>query len=693
MFQLPHLTLHSMWYKNTKMMFVLLTILLASKVVQGEWTLGRGIADITGLPGDGVLLPHLTLHSMWYKNTKMMFVVLTILLASKVVQGEWTLGRGIAEITGLPGDGVLYGYASLDQDARGIHTRQYCRSYIFDDGDKRAVVVVAEVAMISQAVHREVLELLDERYDGLYSASNVIMSPTHSHATPGGFHTYYMYSIPSGGFETPTFTTLVNGIVLSIDKAHEDMQPVHTTSMKRSNHLISTDNKGYASQMMERDLNDGQFPTEDILTAFLQTAVGDASPNVNHGRCEATDDLCSYNSSACPEDFTNPGLCLGRGPTGRYLEEMDDFEDTRIIGEKQYMRAMDLYNDAGEEMTNEKVDHRFIWAERPYPHWQPSVVPIQTIRIGDIVLIGIPAEITTMAGRRLVKAVKEVYEEAGEADIKPLVLSMANSYTSYLATKEEYQVQRYEGASVIFGPNTLLAYTDIVKTLAQAMIDDEPVDEGTWPPDLRGYPDEARGQTKFDLLPEDSDLTYGDVIVDVESSYGQGDIVQAIFVGANPRNNFYSMIDNTYMEVQRLDDDEWSTVYTDTHWETKYYWDSDCHGRWAINITGCGYEQTSNTTLEWTISEDEQPGTYRLFHRGHARTESDDVVPYSGESSEFTVVAQHRRKRSLAERISGLPRTGGWVDDDEVEDDWLGEQDELDEEGIFRVLQTVVAQW
>ena len=30
--------------------------------------------------------------------------------------------------------------------------------------------------------------------------------------------------------------------------------------MKNNNHLVSTDNKGYAAQMMERALNGGKFP-------------------------------------------------------------------------------------------------------------------------------------------------------------------------------------------------------------------------------------------------------------------------------------------------------------------------------------------------------------------------------------------------------------------------------------------------
>ena len=47
------------------------------------------------------------------------------------------------------------------------------------------------------------------------------------------------------------------------------------------------------------------------------------------------------------------------------------------------------------------------------------------------------------------------------------------------------------------------------------------MDEGEWPPDLRGMPEEARGPTILDLVPEDSGLEHGDVLVDVDGQYQQ----------------------------------------------------------------------------------------------------------------------------------------------------------------------------
>ncbi len=45
-----------------------------------------------------------------------------------------------------------------------------------------------------------------------------------------------------------------------------------------------------------------------------------------------------------------------------------------------------------------------------------------------------------------------------------VIAGLTNTYASYIATYEEYQVQRYEGASTIFGPHTLDAYIQVTPT-------------------------------------------------------------------------------------------------------------------------------------------------------------------------------------------------------------------------------------
>ena len=99
-------------------------------------------------------------------------------------------------------------------------------------------------------------------------------------------------------------------------------------------------------------------------------------------------------------------------------------------------------------------------AHTPYD-WSPNIVDIQVFRVGQFVIVVSPGEATTMSGRRWREA---VYNAAASSivskDTPPIVVlgGPANSYTHYIATEEEYSVQRYEGASTLYGPHTLNAY-------------------------------------------------------------------------------------------------------------------------------------------------------------------------------------------------------------------------------------------
>ncbi|MFO6382672.1 neutral/alkaline non-lysosomal ceramidase N-terminal domain-containing protein, partial [Pseudomonas aeruginosa] len=50
--------------------------------------------------------------------------------------------------------------------------------------------------------------------------------------------------------------------------------------------------------------------------------------------------------------------------------------------------------------------------KKPYP-WTPTVLPIQMFRIGQLELLGAPAEFTVMAGVRIRRAVQAASEAAG----------------------------------------------------------------------------------------------------------------------------------------------------------------------------------------------------------------------------------------------------------------------------------------
>jgi neutral ceramidase len=79
-------------------------------------------------------------------------------------------------------------------------------------------------------------------------------------------------------------------------------------------------------------------------------------------------------------------------------------------------------------------------------------MPVQVLRIGPAVLVGLPFEVTVEAGRRVQQSVAAVMGPAGIDRVA--VSSLANEQFCYLTTPEEYSLQRYEGGNTLYGPQS-----------------------------------------------------------------------------------------------------------------------------------------------------------------------------------------------------------------------------------------------
>jgi neutral ceramidase len=110
--------------------------------------------------------------------------------------------------------------------------------------------------------------------------------------------------------------------------------------------------------------------------------------------------------------------------------------------------------------------------------WAATVIPLQMFRIGQLVLVGVPGEFTTMSGRRLRDQVQRTLVESGVADenTRVVIAGLSNEYIHYCATPEEYAIQRYEAASTLFGPEQLPAFLQEFTRLSKALATGSAVD-------------------------------------------------------------------------------------------------------------------------------------------------------------------------------------------------------------------------
>ncbi|NXD25071.1 ASAH2 ceramidase, partial [Spelaeornis formosus] len=681
----------------------------------------------------------------------------------------YLVGVGRADCTGPVAQVPLMGYANPDQVGGGLLSRLYSRAFIVADREdsKRIVFVSADIGMVSQRLRLEVLQQLRSKYGELYRQDNVILSGTHTHSGPGGYFQYTLFWITSKGLIRPALNSIVNGIVKSIDIAHENMKrgrlfinrgtvensqinrspfsylknpesernryssntdkemlvlkmvdedghelgliswfAVHPVSMNNSNHLVNSDNVGYASYLFEQEKNKGMLPGEgSFVAAFASSNLGDVSPNTRGPFCANTGESCDNPQSSCP--IGGAAMCMAKGP-GR-----DMFESTRIIGQNIYLKAKELYEKASQEVTGPlssahqwvnmssvsvqlnathtvktckpalghsfaagtidgvgafnftqgsvegdpfwdqirdellgepsdeaKACHKpkpilFSTGEMTSPHpWHPDIVDVQIAAIGSLAILAVPGEFTTMSGRRLREAVKSEFDSHGTPEMNVVIAGLCNVYTHYITTYEEYQVQRYEAASTIYGPHTLSAYIQLYRSLAKAIA-------------LSATHELARGPkpplfniTKLTLLPALSadkapaGKTFGDVLEGARPEYRETEVAEVTFVGANPRNSAENATEHNFLTVERYSNitSSWRVVLNDASWDTRFYWSKGSRGQ-------------SNVTIEWHIPVGTEPGVYRLHYFGHYKKKRlwplkpAFTVPFEGLSSAFRVAA------------------------------------------------------
>lgn len=339
--------------------------------------------------------------------------------------------------------------------------------------------------------------------------------------------------------------------------------------------------------------------------------------------------------------------------------------------------------------------------EMDFPYmWHPRVVSTQMIMIGQLAIVGLPGEFTTMSGRRVREAVQRTLFEAATRgtstpssvfsceesvdqnssgkdlvaserddelsacrhsrenemssslvrrkrayalapEIRVVLSGLSNVYTSYVTTIEEYEVQRYEGASTLYGPHTLQAYIRQFKRLARILMGHaESSLSKLEPPDLTKSLFTLKAGVIYDGT--EHNRKFGDILEDIDTNrtYRCLDKVTVSFVAGNPRNDLLQEYSFLYVEryepssfdqatdlIAAGNSSRWVTVATDASWDTKFIWER------TNTIFG-----ESKATIVWDIPYNCRSGVYRIRHVGAHKNLLQTVSPYSGKSKLFRVL-------------------------------------------------------
>uniref|UniRef100_A0A8C4LXX5 Neutral ceramidase n=1 Tax=Equus asinus asinus TaxID=83772 RepID=A0A8C4LXX5_EQUAS len=645
----------------------------------------------------------------------------------------YQIGVGRADCTGQVADITLMGYGKSGQYARGILTRLYSRAFIMaePDGSNRMVFVSIDIGMVSQRLRLEVLNRLQMKYGSLYRKDNVILSGTHTHSGPAGYFQYTLFVIASEGYTNRTFEYMVTGIVQSIEIAHTNMKrgrilinkgnvdgaqinrspysylqnpqseraryssntdkemivlkmvdlngddlgliswfAVHPVSMNNSNHLVNSDNMGYASYLFEQEKNKGYLPGEGpYVAAFASSNLGDVSPNTLGPHCINTGESCDNPNSSCP--IGGPNMCIAMGPG------QDMFDSTQIIGWIIYQKAKELYASASQEVTGPLASaHQWVnmtdvtvWLNSTHtaktckpalgysfaagtidgvgglnfsqgameenPFWdtirnqllgspseeikechKPKPILLHTgemsrpnpwhPEIVDVQIITVGSLAITALPGEFTTMSGRRFREAVQAEFASYGMQNMTVVTSGLCNVYTHYITTYE------------EYQDSVANLSS----------GPEPPFFKQLITNLIANI-VDKAP--TGKTFGDVLQPLEPKYRVGEVAEVTFVGANPKNSAENRTHHTFLTVEKYEatSQTWQIVHNDASWETRFYWHKGLLGQ-------------SNATIQWHIPETAQPGSYRIRYLGHYRKQDflrpAVILSFESTSSTFEVV-------------------------------------------------------
>jgi neutral ceramidase len=251
-----------------------------------------------------------------------------------------------------------------------------------------------------------------------------------------------------------------------------------------------------------------------------------------------------------------------------------------------------------------------------------QLAPFQIFRIGNLAILGVPWEVTTMAARRLRQTALSVLAPAGVDTV--VIAGLSNAYLDYMATREEYSAQMYEGASTIYGPWQLAAAMQEMRLLAKTMTNGQPSPPGPTPTFTPGNPAP---------ITIDQPAAFGKTLVDANPTYHQGDTVDVKWQAGYPGNDPKTMSAYIFVEKQNASGG-WDTVATERDHQVVFVWN------WSQNplLTLAHTIDASTAEARWDIPKNAPAGTYRIRHAGVYRLSASAApVAYTGLTSPFQV--------------------------------------------------------
>ncbi|MBX3436220.1 MAG: neutral/alkaline non-lysosomal ceramidase N-terminal domain-containing protein [Planctomycetaceae bacterium] len=398
--------------------------------------------------------------------------------SSAVWGGELSAGVARVDLTPpLSMKAPLGGYgARMNRPAEGVHDRLFAKALVLSDGNRRFALVTCDLLGLASPMKPEIVSRLGDDW----SAEQILILPSHSHGAieMNAMNPNNVFSIPQIGIHDPALYDLtVNRFVDVIRRAADSLEPVTVGTRSRNipgwnrnrrgangltddeltvTRIDSTTGRPVAvlvnftahpTFMTDKQMQfSGDWP--GALQRTLETVVGDGVTAMYYNGAEGDQAPVSRPSAGdsrwemADQYGLELGLLAGRfwGDIATSSEVTFDFHQESIelperrwhpdfmsTGGKEYGLSEDLLRDM-------------------LPRMSPEQTTSGSLRLGELVIVGVPGEMSAELGLHIKSEAKRITGAA-----HPVIGGLANEWISYILTPEAYRTGGYEASVSFYG--------------------------------------------------------------------------------------------------------------------------------------------------------------------------------------------------------------------------------------------------
>lgn len=375
----------------------------------------------------------------------------------------------------------LGGYGMrMNRPAEGVHDRIFAKALVLSDGTRKFALVTADLLGFAPPVKPAIVERLASHR---WSAEQIMLLPSHSHTAieMNALNPSNVFNIPQIGIHDPAlYEFTLNNLVGVIQRAEQSLQPVsigtaskqipgwnrnrrhrggvtdneltvtridtasgkplamlvnftaHPTFMSEQEMLFSGDWPGHLQRTIEAAVGQG------VTAMYYNGAQGDQAP-------ESRPDSGESRWEKSERFGTDLGLLVAELyrtiPTERdvafnyhsqpiELPEKRWHPDFMSTGGKEYGLSEDIMEELLSKMS-------------------PDKTTCGSLRLGDLVIVGIPGEMAAGLGLQIKTEAKAITGARHSA-----IGGLANEWISYILTADDYtQGGGYEASVSFYGPD------------------------------------------------------------------------------------------------------------------------------------------------------------------------------------------------------------------------------------------------